>query len=72
MRRKMVPAMLVAAATLSAQQRAPEIETITQQDMKADLFFLASDSMRGRLTDTPENKLAAEWVASSGSSASRC
>jgi hypothetical protein len=60
----MIPAVLVAAATLSAQQRAPEIETITQQDMKADLFFLASDSMRGRLTDTPENKLAAEWVAS--------
>jgi hypothetical protein len=31
--------------------------------MKADLFFLASDSMRGRLTDTPENRLAAEWIA---------
>ena len=31
--------------------------------MKADLVFLASDSMRGRLTGTPENRLAAEWIA---------
>jgi hypothetical protein len=59
-----IPAVLVAAATLNAQQRAPEIDTITQQDMKADLFFLAGDSMRGRLTDTPENRIAADWIAS--------
>ena len=64
MRRAWIPAMVVAAATLTAQQRAPEIESIKQEEMKADLFFLASDSMRGRLTDTPENKLAAEWIAS--------
>jgi hypothetical protein len=52
------------ALALTAQQRAPEIESIRQADMKADLFFLASDRMAGRLTDTPQNAVAAEWVAS--------
>ena len=32
--------------------------------MRADLEFLASDALRGRLTDTPENAIALEWVAS--------
>ena len=43
---------------------APEVESITAADLRADLFFLASDAMRGRLTDTPENALAAEFIAS--------
>jgi Zn-dependent M28 family amino/carboxypeptidase len=32
--------------------------------MRADLEFLASDALRGRLTDTPENAIALEWMAS--------
>jgi hypothetical protein len=56
--------LLAAVIAVSAQQRAPEIESIRQADMKADLTFLASDGMAGRLTDTPQNALAAEWVAS--------
>ncbi|MBA2259222.1 MAG: M28 family peptidase [Acidobacteria bacterium] len=58
--------ILIFATTLiaTAQQRAPEIESIRQADMKADLTFLASDVMAGRLTDTPQNALAAEWIAS--------
>src|SRR5690606_1120267 len=50
----------------SAQEgaRAPQIESIRADEMRADLFFLASDGMRGRLTDTPENALAADWVRS--------
>ena len=55
---------ILAAGTLSAQQRAPEIDSITARDMKADLTFLASDSMAGRLTDTPQNAMAAEWIKS--------
>ena len=31
--------------------------------MRADLEFLAGDALRGRLTDTPENAIALEWVA---------
>ena len=32
--------------------------------MRADLEFLAGDALRGRLTDTPENAIALEWVKS--------
>ena len=48
----------------SEPPRAPEMESITAADLRADLFFLASDSMQGRLSETPENRLAAEFVAS--------
>ena len=62
--------MLCASAMPLAQAgRAPQIESITAAQLRADLFFLASDAMQGRLTDTRENALAADWVrrASSGS-----
>ncbi len=55
-------ALLIAASVLG-QNRAPAIESIRSEELKADLFFLASDAMRGRLTNTPEYKLAAEWIA---------
>ncbi len=64
MRRLTTVVALLVTASLGAQQRAPEIESITARDMKADLTFLASDSMAGRLTDTPQNAMAAEWIAS--------
>ena len=57
-------ATLLAVSVGLAQERAPAIESIRQTDMKADLTFLASDGMAGRLTDTPQNALAAEWIAS--------
>ncbi len=63
MPRAVIPAFLLCVSTLAAQQPAPGIESIRKEEMKADLFFLASDGMRGRLTDTPENRLAAEWIA---------
>jgi Zn-dependent M28 family amino/carboxypeptidase len=44
--------------------RAPQIESITEREMRADLFFLASDGMQGRLTNTPENRIAGDWVLS--------
>ena len=56
--------VVVAITLVVAQQKAPEIESIRQSDMKADLTFLASDGMAGRLTDTPQNALAAEWIGS--------
>jgi hypothetical protein len=72
MRANMNPMRFTAAAllltlSLTAQQqtaRAPAIETIRREELRADLFFLASDAMRGRLTNTPEYDLAAEWIAS--------
>ena len=41
---------------------APANASITREDMKVDLQFLASDSTRGRLTGTPENHIAAEYI----------
>jgi Zn-dependent M28 family amino/carboxypeptidase len=59
-----VAACLAAAVHLAAQQRAPQIESIRQDDLRADLFFLAGDSLRGRLTDTEENRAAADFIRS--------
>src|SRR5882762_9479610 len=60
-------ALAVALSLISpifAQQRAPQNESIRQEDLRADLFFLAGDSMRGRLTDTEENRAAADFIRS--------
>jgi hypothetical protein len=59
---RVVLVLLLTVATFG-QSRAPAIETIRKDELKADLFFLASDGMRGRLTGTPEYALAAEWIA---------
>ena len=59
------PAIVLLVASLAAQSRpAPQIASISGDQLRADLFFLASDGMQGRLTDTPQNALAAEWVRS--------
>lgn len=50
------------ALPLLAQGRAPEIESIRERELRADLFYLAGDGFRGRLTNTPGNQLAAEFI----------
>ena len=57
-----VVVLLVTASLTAQQQRAPFIESITQADLRADLFFLAGDAMRGRLTDTNENRVTADYI----------
>ena len=57
-------AAIVTAVSLSAQQRAPQNESIRQDELRADLFFLAGDAMRGRLTDTVENRATADYIRS--------
>ncbi len=57
-------AALLAALLPGAEPTAPRNDSICQRDLKADLFFLAGDRFRGRLTATPENDLAAEFIAS--------
>src|SRR5437868_12416449 len=47
-----------------AQNKAPQNDSIRQEDLRADLFFLAGDSLRGRLTDTEENRAAADFIKS--------
>lgn len=57
-----VTGALLLAGALRAQSQAPQLESIRKEDLRADLFFLAGDGMRGRLTNTPENLLAAEFI----------
>ena len=57
-------AALVTVVLPGAEPSAPRNDSIRQQDMKADLFFLAGDGFRGRLTATPENDLASQFIAS--------
>jgi hypothetical protein len=66
MQKRLLIAAAVAAAMArtGAQTRAPHLESIRQDALRADLFFLAGDAMRGRLTDTDENRAAADYIRS--------
>jgi Zn-dependent M28 family amino/carboxypeptidase len=59
-------AVLLRGVPALAQERvqaaAPQAEAITVERLRADLMFLAGDGFRGRLTNTPENALALEWI----------
>jgi len=60
-----VSAALAAALSIvpqAQQARAPQNDSIRQEDLLADLFFVAGDSMRGRLTDTEEKRAAADFI----------
>lgn len=41
---------------------APGMSTITEADLRADLFALAGDSLGGRLVGTPELEEASAWI----------
>jgi Zn-dependent M28 family amino/carboxypeptidase len=58
-----IAGLLLLTCIAMAEDRAPAIDTIRRDELKADLYFLASDAMRGRLTGTPEYNIAAEWIA---------
>ena len=45
-----------------ALEEAPARASIREQDLESDLTFIASDLFQGRLTDTPGNRLASEFV----------
>jgi hypothetical protein len=64
MHRALAVAVVFCAVSVTAQQQAPMIESITQADLRADLFFLAGDAMRGRLTDTNENRVTTDYIRS--------
>jgi hypothetical protein len=48
----------------AADGHAPENDSIRRDHLKTDRVFLAGDGFRGRLTATPENSFATEFVAS--------
>jgi hypothetical protein len=45
-----------------AEDPAPRNSSISKEDMKADILFLSSDLLKGRLTGTPEAAIAAEFI----------
>jgi hypothetical protein len=55
-------ALVLIVTTLQAQERAPGNDSIRQEELRADLFFLAGDAMRGRLTDTVQNVAAGDYI----------
>ena len=58
-------AILVAAAVVAQDPApAPGSGSIRAGDLEADVRFLAADSLQGRLTDTPGNRIAADFIAS--------
>ncbi|HKB11117.1 MAG TPA: M28 family peptidase [Vicinamibacterales bacterium] len=59
-----VPLAAQHASQHEAIRHAPQNESIRQEDLHADLFFVAGDSMRGRLTDTEENRATADFIRS--------
>ncbi len=62
--RQVLGIVLLAVCSPHAQDKAPQIDSIRRDELKADLFFLASDGMQGRLTGTAENRIAGDWVKS--------
>jgi Zn-dependent M28 family amino/carboxypeptidase len=55
-----VPSLLFAQKANTST--APGTDAITAAKMRADLEFLSGDWFRGRLTNTPENAIALEWM----------
>ena len=54
----LIPIMtMLTALAPGSEPSAPCNESIRQQDLKADLYFLAGDAFQGRLTGTAGNDL---------------
>jgi hypothetical protein len=61
---RLVSLLALPAIAAGQASRAPQIDSIRQDHLRADLYFLASDAMQGRLTNTPTNGIAADWMLS--------
>src|SRR5690348_2421426 len=64
MRNRILAAGLLACSVIAASGAADDpIGKIRESDIKADLFALASDAMRGREAGTLDELTASAWVA---------
>ena len=61
---RLLAVCLAYSLPLGAQEVAPGNETILAGELRADLFFVASDEMQGRLTETPENEIMSAFIRS--------
>jgi len=62
-RRGLILALVIAAAAVNGAQTQDPIERIREADLKADLFTLAGDEMRGREGGTLDEMTASMWIA---------
>lgn len=53
----------LAVAQDAPKLTAPNLDTISVDDLKGDVYFLASDEMRGRETIQPESDIASAYIA---------
>jgi hypothetical protein len=61
---RLAPVALLAVYAARAQEAAPALDSIARDELAAEVHFLASDLMRGRLTGSPEAALAARYIES--------
>ena len=61
MKRLFVLLILLFTLSLQAQNKIHSPE-ITAQEIKANVFYLASDEMKGRFTGSPEERLAGDYI----------
>lgn len=64
MKTKLLFTLFFVAVSLATAAQKKELQTITENDLKAHLEFIASDNMRGRdfFTETPGLDLAADYL----------
>jgi len=64
--RRIIFLAIVLMATISLQAQTDKekvIATVDQNTIKGHIYFLADDALKGRETGTPENKIAAAYLA---------
>jgi Peptidase family M28 len=61
--RLLLVSLIAIATSASGAQAQNSIDRITQEDLKADLFTLAGDAMRGREAGTIDELNASMWIA---------
>jgi hypothetical protein len=54
--------VLLTAACASDDAGAPFLDSITEANLRSDLFALSADSMAGRLVGSPELDQASDWI----------
>ena len=52
-----------ASTSLAAGSTPPALDAIREEDLRRDIFFLASDAMRGREAGTLDELRASMWIA---------
>jgi len=55
-------ALFLLASPAPAQGLEPALEAVSEQHVRSDIFFIASDEMQGRDTPSDEIRIAARYL----------